>query len=117
VVAGTGRERVAEGEGGQRRVATRRPAPDAQALGVDPAPLGQPPGGGLTVVDVDDAPRAAQLVAVVAAIAGGPAVVDVDDGEPPAGPVLDAQLEHGARRSGRATVDDHDQWGQLAGRP
>src|SRR5690606_10627004 len=98
VVAGTGGERVPEGQRRQRRVAARRAAPDAEARGIDPPLLGQPPGSGLAVVDVDDAPGAPQLVAVGAPVAGGAAVVDVDDGEAAAGPVLGPELEHRAGR-------------------
>src|SRR4029453_6533979 len=91
-VAGPGGERVAESERGQRRVAPGRPAPDAEPVGVDPALLAQPPGSGLAVVEVDHAPVALELVAVGPAVADRSAVVDVDHGEAPAGPVLGVDL-------------------------
>ena len=69
VVAGAGREVVVEGERAERRVAAGAAAADRQALAVDLAALGQVARGGDAVVDVDDAPGAAQAVAVGAAVA------------------------------------------------
>jgi hypothetical protein len=54
---------------------------DQEARGVD------------RVVDVDRAPLAVQTLAVGAAVAAAAAVVDVDDREAAAGPVLDRPLK------------------------
>src|SRR5918994_2173010 len=108
-VARTGGERVAERQRRQGGVATGRATPDAQPVGVDPPLVGQPAGGGDAVVEVDDTPGAPQLLAVVAAVAGRTAVVDVDHGEAAAGPVLRAELQHRPGRRGGPAVDEHEQ--------
>ena len=54
------------------------------------------------------APRAVEQPAVGAAVAGAAAVVDVDDGEAPAGPELDAEVEHRPGRRGGTAVAQHE---------
>ena len=68
-----------------------------------PGRLGQRHRGGLGVLDVDDAPLAAQPLPVQPAVAGRPAVVDVDDPDAAAGEVRLLQVEQADRvaRSGR----------------
>ena len=95
VVAGAGREVVAEGQGTQRRVPAGAAAPDDEPRAVDETFRGQVSSGIDTVVHVDDAPLASKSLAVRTAIAGAAAVVHVDDGEPPRGPELGGQVEGG----------------------
>src|SRR5687767_12832375 len=70
--------------------------------------------GGDTVLHVDDPPIAVEPLAVRAAVAGRPAVVDVDDTEPARRPELDAGAVVGRGRPRRTAVAEHSQWGQLA---
>ena len=55
----------------------------ASLAAVGGALVGQRPGDGRAVLDVDDAPLPAQPVAVLAAVAGGAAVVDLGDADAP----------------------------------
>ena len=87
-VADAGREDVAEGEGGERRVAAGAAALDGEPVRIDVAALDQEARRGDAVVDVDDAPLPVEAAAVVAAVAGAPAVVHVDDRDPAAGQEL-----------------------------
>ena len=103
------RHDVAGAERSQRREPAGRPATDDAALPVDQPTAGQIAGHCQTVGHVGDPPLPPERVTEVAAVAGGPPVVDVGDGEPAGGPELDRgrQLRPGAR--GRATVDPDDQ--------
>ena len=96
-------KRVPEGQGGEGRVATGAAALDGQAVGVDVAAVHEIPRGRLAVVDVDDAPRAFEGPAVLAAVAGAAAVVDIDHRDAAARQQLDLQVERRCRRwrSGR----------------
>ena len=117
VLAHAGGERVVEGERGQRGEAPGAAAPDGHAGRVDVAPFGQVLGRRDAVLDVDHPPLALQQVPVGPAVAGGAAVVDVDHGEPPAGPELDAELELAPGRAGRPAVDVDQQRRLLPVRP
>ena len=110
------REDVLERQRGERREPAGRPAPDAQPVGVDVAPLDEVPAHGGAVLDVGDAPRAAQQVAVGPAVARRAAVVDVDDGEPARRPVLVRQPQHRPGRRRRTAMDEHEQRRALARR-
>ena len=66
--------------------------------------------------DVDDAPLAAQPVAVLAAVARGAAVVDVDDADAPAGEERLLQREDGKRVRRRAAVHVNEERRELARR-
>src|SRR5437667_5527563 len=74
-VAGPGREGVAERDGAHRRVTARAAATDREPVTVDDPLLGEPARAGDAVGEIDDAPLALQPLAVVAAVAGRPAVV------------------------------------------
>ena len=65
------REGVLEGEGAERRVPARGTAVDGEPRRVGKPLLDKVFGAGADVVDVDDAPAAAQPAPVVAAVAGG----------------------------------------------
>jgi hypothetical protein len=65
------REGVLEGEGAERRVPAGRAAVDGEPRRVCETLLDEEGGAGADVVDVDDAPAAAQPATVVAAVTGG----------------------------------------------
>ena len=113
VVAGAGGEGVPEGERGEGGVAAGAAAADEQLARVRLAAGGERLGGGGAVLDVDDAPAAAQRLAVGAAVAGAAAVVDVDDGEAARGPELDAGVVDVLGGGGGAAValDDERRFG------
>ena len=89
-------------------------AADRHPVRVDATGVGERAGRGEAVGDVDDPPGALQLLAVGAPVAGGAAVVHVDDADPAAGPVLQPDGEHRHGRPGRAAVDDDEQRRELA---
>jgi len=74
-VADAGRERVAEGQGRERREAAGAPTFDREPVRVDVAALDQEPRRSDRVVDIDDAPLPVELAADVAAV-GLPGVVE-----------------------------------------
>ena len=116
-VADARRERVAERDRAERRVAAGAAAADREALAVDDPLLGEPAGAGDAVVDVDDAPLALEALAVVAAVAGRAAVVDVEDREAAAREQLDASAaKRGRGLRGRAAMARDDERRQLARR-
>ena len=53
------------------------------------------------VLHVDDAPLTAQAIAVGAPIARAAAIVDIEDSNLSAGPILHPQIEHARRERGR----------------
>ena len=67
------------------------------------------------VVHVHHAPLPLQAPAVLPAVAGAPAVVDVEDGDAPAGPVLGAQDEGGGGGGGGAPVALDQERREVAG--
>ncbi len=109
VAAGAGAEHVVEGERGQHGEPSGTAAPDCEPPAVHIAPVGQEAGHRHAVVHVEHPPVAAQTVPVGASVAGGAPVVDIGHGEPPAGPVGDAELQLRAHTAGRAAVDEDDQ--------
>ncbi len=113
VVVRAGSEHLGDRQRHQHGEAAGGPAADDGASRVDPALLPQPAHDSDTVVDVDDAPRPLEPVAVGPAVAGGAAVVHVDHGEAAARPELLTHRErgHGVRRG--TPVDHHDQRWQL----
>ena len=80
-----------------------------EAFRVGFAGVGQVEGGCDAVLRVDDAPLAGQQVAVVGSEPGAAAVVHIHDGDAARRPVLDAQVQRAAGRTGRAAVAEHDQ--------
>ena len=115
VVAGPGRELVAEGQQTQRRVASRAAAAGQQARRIGGALRRREARRGGAVGEVAHAPLAAQQVAVGAPVARAAGVVDVDHREAPRGPVLETEAER--RRGGaRGTaVAPHHEGRALAG--
>ena len=91
-----GREDVAEGERGERRVAAGAAALDRQPLRVDVAALDEEAGRRDARRRRRRRPTALEAPPVLAAVAGAAAVVDVDDGDAAAGQEL---LRRGRARS------------------
>src|SRR5581483_10609519 len=86
-VTGAHREVVSERQRAQRGVPAGTAASDGELVPVDQA-LGRQMAGGVdAVVDVDAPPRPLQSLAVLAAVAGTAAVVDIDYGEASRRPV------------------------------
>ena len=109
-VVGARRERgVLPGQRREHGEPARRPAADGHPVGVDASVLGEGPGGGEAVGDVDEAPRPRELRTVGAPVPGRAAVVDVDHREPAARPVLHAEGEHRDRGPGRPAVQHREQ--------
>ena len=104
VERGTGREDVPEAERRQGRVAAGAATPDGQPPSVSQALLREPERRVRAVVDIDDAPLLAELVAEGPAVAGGAAVVDVDDREAAAGEGLPLEAQRRARLARGPTV-------------
>ena len=90
---------------GQRGPAARRAAADAEPVAVRLARLGQRQRGRHRVLHVHHAPLAAQPLAVGPAVAGRPAVVDVDDADAAAGEEGLLQVEQ---------ADDAARWARRA---
>ena len=82
----------------QGRVAPRTSAADCKPVAIDESLLGQEAGGIAAVINVDDAPLTVQAPAVLPAISRRTAVVHINDGKSPAGPILDAVAQLGPRR-------------------
>src|SRR6516165_3822899 len=93
IVTRTRRKNVAERQRAQRGVTTRAAAADRHALAVYLSAGGQVFSAVDTVVDIDDAPLAAEPFAVGAPIARTAAIIDIENGKAPARPVLDAPVE------------------------
>jgi len=103
-------ENVAEGERAERGVTARAAAANGQPILVNRAPLHKVARAVHTVVHVHDAPLSLQPLTIGPAVAGAAAVVHVEDGDPPAGPILDRQVERAGSGPCRSTVDDDQQW-------
>ena len=113
-VARPGGEGVAEGQRRQRRVAARAAAADRQPLWVRQATRRQIARAVDAVVHVHDAPAARQALAIGAPVAGAAAVVHVEHGEAPAGPVLVARVQRVVDGGGRAAMAHDEQRRLLA---
>src|SRR5919202_1469914 len=86
--ADAGGEDVGLREREQRRVPARAPAGDRQPLRIDAPAVGEEARRRDGVLDVDDAPAAAQSLEVLAAEPGRAAVVQVEERDPAARPEL-----------------------------
>ena len=109
VVAGTGSEDVAKCERAERRVAAGAAAAYGQPIAVNFAALREIARALDAVIDIDDAPASVQPFSIGAAVARAAAVVDVEDGDAAAGPILDRIFERRRARRSRAAVDDDEQ--------
>src|SRR5690606_40489214 len=89
---------------GERRPAARGAPADGEPLRVGDAAVDEGLRRGDGVLDVDDAPLAAQPLAVGAAVAGRAAVVDVDDADAAAGEERALEVEGRGDVPGRAAV-------------
>lgn len=105
---------VGAGERGGCGPAARAAAPDREPAGVRRTLGDQGVGDGRAVRHVDDSPLFAEPFAVVAAVAGGAAVVDDGDTDAARGEVGGLQVEDERRVAGGATVRPHDVRGQFA---
>lgn len=89
-----GLEEIAECERAQGGVAASAATRDHYAHRIVALRLGQALRADDTIVYVDNAPLAAQPVAIFAALAAAAAVVDIEHCDSTAGPELDEQVEH-----------------------
>src|SRR5688572_18981406 len=103
-VGSAGGEDVVERQRAQGGVAAGAAATNRHARWIDITTLRQVARGIDAVVDVIDAPRAVELAHVLATVAVGAAVVDVDHGEAAAGEELLAQIQERRRERRRAAV-------------
>src|SRR5690606_41113653 len=116
VVAGRGLQHVEEGNGARSCIAAGATAAYDQALPVDQPALHQVTRAVDAIFNVSDAPVVAEALAVGAAVAGAPAVIDVEDSKAAARPVLAIQAQVGGGRRSWAAVTGHDERRQLPGR-
>jgi hypothetical protein len=72
----------------KRRVTTGAAAGDDQALAIDLTAVREIASAVHTIVNINDAPLLVQSFAILPAIAGAAAVVDVEHRKSPAGPIL-----------------------------
>src|SRR5215212_51019 len=113
-MARAGGERIPERERAERCVAACAAAGDHQPLSVhEPAPgeVNRPVGA---VVDVDDTPHALEPTAVFPPVARATAVVHVEHGDAPAGPVLRLRVQGRAGRRGRTPVAHYEKGWEFA---
>src|SRR5579862_3427218 len=92
VMTGAAPEIVAKRERGKRRVSPGAAAGNHAAVSVHQSSLCKKSGSVDAIVDIHDAPVPVQTLAVLAAKAAAAAVVDVQNRNPPARPILDAQV-------------------------
>ncbi len=115
-IGGTRAERVGAGQRGQGGPTSGAAAANGQPLAVRLSGFRESLGGGHAILDIDDAPLTAQPLAILAAIAGRAAVVDVDHADAAAGEVCVLEIEQRRRRRRRPAVHEHDEGWQFAGR-
>src|SRR5260221_9116604 len=96
-VAGAGFEEIAEGQRAERGVPAGAAAADRQPVAVHQPARDQILRAVDAVVQVYYAPLPVEPLAIGAAVAGAAAVVDIQQGEAAAGPVLVAEAQHGFR--------------------
>jgi hypothetical protein len=78
----------------QRGVAASTATSDDDAIVIDQTLCNEEFGTIDTIININDAPIKVQAIAVGAAKAGTAAIVDVEDGDPAAGPKLRGQVEN-----------------------
>ena len=93
IITGTRRKDVVKGQHTQRGVAAGAAATDRHAPSVHSAASGEVPGTVDAILDIDDAPPAAQPFAIEAPIACAPAVIYIENSKPAARPILNAPVE------------------------
>src|SRR5947207_15205259 len=97
-IAGSGGEGVVEHQRTQGGVPTGRAAPDQQPITVCRTLLREVPRRVDAIRGVEDPPRSVERLPVCPAVAGAAAVVDVDHGEPAAGPGPGTEAARPGRR-------------------
>src|SRR5690606_38902035 len=115
-IARAGPEEVVEGQGAEGGVAAGAAAANRHTVAVRAPPAHQIAGAVNAVGHVQYAPVALQLFAVFAPVTGASPVINVQHGNTPAGPELDAEFKGRSSTAGRPAVAVDQQWGQLAGR-
>src|SRR6516165_4041367 len=115
VITCSGLEFLAERQDGKRRVTSGTGAADRPSLGIYPLSFRKVAGAIDTIGDVDDPPITLQPQPILAAVSSAAAVIDVEDGEATAGPILRSPTEGGGCGRGGAAVTMHDQRRQMAG--
>ena len=116
VVAGSGPKNVPKSERGQGGIAPGAAAVNGQPLVVHLALSNQVPGAVNAVVHIHDAPASPEPVPVGPAIAGTAAIVHIQNGNAPAGPILEPQVKSGGGRRRWPAVALDQQRRQLPGR-
>ena len=99
-----GPEDVPERKRAEGRVPPRAPPVNTQPVPVSQAFLHEVPGAVAHIVDVHDPPRPPQAAPVIPTVPRGAAVVDVQDREAAARPVLYRGVERRGRRARRSAV-------------
>ena len=82
-------ERLAKRQRTECRVTARTAASDHEPFRIDFSAISKVAGAIRAVVNVNDSPFLVQSFAILPAVAGTAAIVDVEDRKSPAGPILD----------------------------
>src|SRR5215510_4200063 len=109
-MARAGLESVAKRERAKRRITTGAATRDDQAIGIDFTAIGEIASAVNAVVNIDDAPLLVESLSILPSVTGTAAIVDIEHGEPAAGPILNRQTQGRRSRSGWSTMTLHDQW-------
>src|SRR5579871_6211047 len=113
-MAGATTEIIAEGQGGQGCKPSRASAGDHAARSVDPPYIGQVPRAVHAVIHIHDSPIAVQAQAVLPAETRAAAIIHVQNGNAPAGPVLGTQVQDAGGSRCRAAMALHYQRGPVS---
>src|SRR5712692_1760829 len=92
-VACTRFESIAESERTERRVATSTSTTDPEPISVYQATFHQLLRTIHAVININDPPLTIESLAICSTIAAAAPVVHIKDSDPPAGPILDSQVE------------------------
>jgi len=109
VVACSCSKDIPKGKGRQGGIATGAATPYRQAVSIDEASASEVKGTIDTIVHIDNTPSAVETLAVGSAVASAATVVDIEDGNAPARPVLKAEVEGTGCGGGRTSVTDHQE--------
>src|ERR1044071_6195768 len=89
VVTGAGGETIAEGERAQGCIPPGAAAANRQAVGIDLAARDEMTRAVDAIIDVDDTPSPGEALSARATIPQAAAVIDIENGNATAGPILD----------------------------
>src|ERR1700757_447413 len=105
VITCSGLEFLAERQDGKCRITSGAGTADRPSLGIYPLSFRKIAGAIDAIGDVDDPPITLQPQPVLAAVSGAATVIDVEDGEAAAGPILGPPTEgRGCGRGGAAVT-------------